>query len=251
MIFPVAPFTNTDFVVDGADFDGSNDWMRRTSGFTGAANSTMFALSVWFRIDGDQADGSQFLLSSAGNSGFRLLLQTGGGSNIEVLAYDGSDLNVLDVRTTSTLSPGPSWRHLLMSFDLADPAKAHVYLDDVNEANVLGSSARPINFIGTSWAIAGVPGGTNKFDGCIAELWWQPGAYIDFSQTANRRLFRTAAGRPVKLGDQGQIPTGTAALVYSHLRNNEPTINFSINRGTGGSFTLIGVLGAASSSPSD
>lgn len=81
----------------------------------------------------------------------------------------------------------------------------------------------------------------------VANPWFAPGQFIDFSVLGNRRKFVDGSGKPVDLGTDGSIPTGTAPAIF--FSGNASS--FAINKGTGGAFTLTGALTNASSSPSD
>jgi hypothetical protein len=85
----------------------------------------------------------------------------------------------------------------------------------------------------------------------MAELYFAPGQYLDFSTESNRRKFITAIGTPMDLGSDGSAPTGTAPLVYQRLAAGETVANFATNRGTSDDFSIIGTLVTGSSSPSD
>jgi hypothetical protein len=75
----------------------------------------------------------------------------------------------------------------------------------------------------------------------MADLWYAPGVYIDFSVEMNRRKFISAAGKPVDLGSSGQRPTGSAPLVLL----SGATEGWHINKGTGGGFIENGALTTA------
>lgn len=101
------------------------------------------------------------------------------------------------------------------------------------------------------WIIGAIGDSTLKFNGCLAELWFDT-TWMDLTVTANRRKFRSAAGQPVFLGTQGQIPTGSQPLIYCSLPTKGLSVaSFATNRGSGGGFTITGALDIGSSSPSD
>ncbi|WP_192246072.1 hypothetical protein [Mesorhizobium silamurunense] len=83
--------------------------------------------------------------------------------------------------------------------------------------------------------------------GDFADIWFAPGQFIDFSVEANRRKFVDASGKPVYLGANGEMPTGTAPAVFF----SGDATGFATNKGTGGAFTLTGSLTNATTSPSD
>src|SRR3546814_17811034 len=79
-----------------------------------------------------------------------------------------------------------------------------------------------------------------------ADLWLDPGTYIDLSVTANRRKFvGSGAATSVDLGADGSTPTGTAPLVFL----SGATADWHTNKGAGGGFTENGALTDAATDP--
>lgn len=123
----------------------------------------------------------------------------------------------------------------------------NLYINDTSNIGVVTDTqgAFNINYTQTDWAVGSVVGGTSKFNGAIADLYFAPGQYLDFSQIANRRKFIDANGQPMSLGVDGSLPTGTKPAIF--LNGNKST--FATNAGSGGSFTLNGALETASTTP--
>src|SRR5690606_13525306 len=118
----------------------------------------------------------------------------------------------------------------------SNPARRHVYLDDEPDLDVLTWIDDVVDFTLADWGVAATSTGTSKLEGGLAELWFQPGLYLDLSDEENRRKFITADLRPVDLGPSGDAPTGSAPLVYL---GGAPE-SWHINLGTGGGFTVHG-----------
>lgn len=242
-------------IVDGADFDGTNDWMLRGGLLTGLANSKSGIISVWVRLDG-------------GNGGSLRIFDNSNTATVSPFAVDRSVANqfvvqgrnplffnlVLNLITTGTYTAGATWQHLLSSWDLAASASS-LYINDVLDMGTQTMVNDVIDYVkgGTPEFGIGVrrSADDSKFNGCIAEAYFAPGQYLDFSLVANRRKFISVSGKPTHLGATGSLPTGTAPLVYQHIDNGEAVANFATNRGTGGNFTITGTLDTASTSPSD
>lgn len=111
-------------------------------------------------------------------------------------------------------------------------------IDDIFDAFFPAWNGVPF-FIGTD--------DQSPLTGNVADFWFAPGQFIDFSIEANRRKFIGADGKPVDLGSDGSAPTGAAPTIF--LSGDDA--GFATNRGTGGAFTLTGALTNASTSPSD
>ena len=244
-----ANYEHPRIVCDAADFDGTNDYMLRGAGLTGAADSKTGIFSCWLRLDGGN-DALQRIMSSvlAGDQGFRVSKTA---ANIfQITGEDTSGLTKLILSPAATFTAGTTWRHFLVSWDLA-AAASHLYVNDSSDNDTPTTTDATLDYTVDDWSIGAHTAGTALVNGAIAELYFAPGQYLDFSLVYNRRKFISASGKPVHLGTTGALPTGTAPLVYQHLDDSEAVANFAANAGTGGNFTITGTLDTADSSPSD
>lgn len=82
--------------------------------------------------------------------------------------------------------------------------------------------------------------GPNSLTGVVdySDIWWGPGQNIDFSAVANRRKFIGADGKPVFLGANGELPTGTKPFAFF----SGSAATFATNLGTGDTFTATGPI---------
>lgn len=227
---------------DAADFDGTNDYMSRGADLSGNADGKTGTVSFWFRMDGGNG-AAQYLLSNSTDR-FLILRQTN--NTLTVAGKDSADAVRMLADTTATFTAGATWNHIAVSWDLAAGPAIQMYLNGVSHGSVSGADAN-IDYTAADWTV-GAAGGGNKFNGCMAEIWFSK-TRIDLSTGIKK--FRSAGGKPVHLGATGALPTGTAPIVYLHLDDGEAVANFATNRGTGGNFTITGTLDTASTSPSD
>ena len=241
------------YSVDSADFDGTNDYMLRGGGLTGASDSKSGILSLWVRLDA--GTGTQRLIGSSVTAGTAAdrwrssrILTSG---PFLISGQNAAGANILQMTSTTSYAAAATWLHLLASWDLA-AAAAHLYVNDVS--NLAGGSTLTddtLDYTVGDWGIGGDSDASNKLDGCLSDVYFAPGQFLDFSTTANRRKFIDAYGNPVYLGANGAAPTGTAPLVYQRLFKSQPVDQFDTNSGTGGDFTITGTLTVGSTSPSD
>ena len=231
-------------IVDAADFDGTNDYMTRGAGLTGAADSKSGIVSFWYRIDG--GDGAQRYLMSA-DSG--IVIQQFTDNKIYVDTTNSALSSIMSMNTSAIVASA-TWRHILASWDLST-ASLNLYVNDVSDKTVVTNINDTIDYTTTNFSIGAAFNGTFKTNGCLAEFYFAPGQYLDFSNENNRRKFISALGKPVHLGTNGSLPTGTAPIVYQHIDDGEAVANFATNRGTGGNLTITGTLDTATTSPSD
>ena len=137
----------------------------------------------------------------------------------------------------------------MVSFDLSDVAKRHLYYGDTDELNVTTYTNDTIDLTLADWGVGASGDGSVKFQGGLAEMMFWPGVYIDLSSTSNRRLFVSAGGKWVN--PASAIATLGSPIVRFHLDKGEAATGFATNRGTGGNFAITGTLTIDSTSPSD
>ncbi len=235
------------FRANAVDFDGTNDYLTRGGDLTGSKNGRQGTLSVWLRLDGgDGANlfflangtGIQFRRSSANKMAFNLDNASGGA----LVRFTSND----------AFTASATWMHILLSWNVnfsIGNKIIRLYVNDASAAVTVGSefAAADIGYAESSWTVGAAAAANNPFNGAISELWFDQSTYLDFSVEANRRKFIGADGKPVRLGADGSLPTGSAPILYL----NNPAASFGINKGTGGSFSVTGSLDDASTSPSD
>jgi hypothetical protein len=235
-------------------FDGASDFLTRGAGLTGAADSKLCTGSIWFKINTGAA--SARLIGSATAAGgstlrFRVTWdQTD--ERVTIVGINPGGTTVVSLTTSNGSVPdGSGWHHILWSLDMANAAKRHVYLDDASDLGVSIYTNDMLDFTLGDWSVGSVPDGGNKLNGDMADVWIAFGVYIDISVEANRRKFVTAEKKPVDLGATGALVSGSSPLLYLSRRTGETTVQWATNKGTGGGFTVAGVLSDAATSPSD
>jgi hypothetical protein len=222
-------------------FDGANDWLTHSGDFTGAANSKLFTMSCWFKLNQSTQNATdRILLQYSSVNLMKVEDGTASGSSaandIYFLTLDSGFGNAVRFVTASTFTASSTWHHLYISFDTSDSAKRFVYVDGVLDS----TTWLAYNNVAILWAGGGDTGlgataaGVSKCAFSFAEVWIGYGQYLGASPTS----FRSAGGKPVNLGTDGSTPTGTAPLLY--LKNAFGT--FQNNLGTGGNLTVHGAL---------
>ena len=75
-------------------------------------------------------------------------------------------------------------------------------------------------------------------DGAVSDFYFD-NSYIDL--TKDNPFWNSNENKPAYLGQNGELPTGSAPLIYLPLRADAP----GKNKGTGGDFTVNGTLEGA------
>jgi hypothetical protein len=220
--------------------------LLRLSALANATSNYVFTMSLWYYpynsyyntplrlgnvISGFMA--TQIWDGSQGNWGFRY----NAGASTETVV------------TTDLYAPGTNcinnqWNHYLVSIDLGtggdDPTAAYVLHNNNLVAMLKGpawvngkgrlinwSSRAPIISPEWSWDPHG------RLNADVADLWFT-NQYLDITQETVRRKFITAGGKPVFLGNNGELPTGASPLVF--FSGDRTVWNAGTNKGTGGNF---------------
>jgi len=227
-----------------AYFDGTNDWLRRAA-LAGVANGNQGSISVWIKFNGRDADFQQiFRITASGAERFSVIRNSSPNNRVSFIGRTTGNTQVLGMSSNATIVVASGWTHLLASWQTGGTLQ--VYVNDVAGVTTSVNTAGDIAYNSNECAVGGRYDGTILCDADIAEFWFNP-TRIDFSVTGNRRLFISAAGKPVSLGPDGSRPTGSVPLIYL----NGPASSFQTNNGTGGDFTVIGALTDSTTSPSD
>ena len=203
-------------------------YLTRGAGLTGVSDSQTLIFSALVKSDNTTSYRRVFSNSTGGQ---HITLQRATGqAQFQFFGANAAGVRVF-LGYSGNFTDDYDWHHVLASVDLSIP-KIHYYIDDVlnNVAPVQINDT--IDFTHTDWIVGANDGGGNPWNGGIAQLYFAPGQFLDFSVVSNRRLFISASGKPVSLGMDGSKPTGTAPAIFLRRRKN-----FGTNFGTGGDFT--------------
>jgi len=230
------------------DFNGSADYARRSDTMTGLADGKVGTVSLWFRADG--GDGTLMDFISVGTAGInRMIVQKTTGNAIRLQGVNASGTTILDATTATTFTAGAGWHHILAAWDMANSSNRAIYLDGSLDSTTWTTyTDDTIDYLGGSPRTTVGANNANTaallWDGCISEFWFDD-TYTDLSVQATREKFRSAAGKPVNLGSDGSVPTGTQPVYY--FRTASP--DWETNSGSAGNFTENGTLDACSTVP--
>lgn len=234
--------------VNAVDYNGSTDYLSRASDFAGNVDSSKGIFSAWVRLDG--GDGTSLFLLT--NSGTYVRITRSSGNKFAFLLRDITTAITYIYNTNNSYVAGATWLNILSSWDTSvggTTLTATLYINNVSDiTGIVGAVPFTIEYTNAPWGVGATEtgGAGTFFNGCISELYFAPGQYLDFSVAANRAKFITSLGKPVSLGLDGSTPTGTAPLVYL----KSPVATVGTNSGTGGAMTVNGTPAACSSTPS-
>lgn len=223
--------------------ENAGDYLSQ-GGLAGApTGSKVGTLSVWLHFNSGDGTQQVIIAASVGLSGGVI---RNSNNRLQVILYSCTGGQVLDMQSTGAYTAASGWIHVLAAWDLATN-EAQIFVNGAPDTGSATISNGAICYNAPQWYVGGNNGAA--LDADVADLFATFDTFIDPSSPTNRALFRSQAGKPVDLG-----PACTAAY------NGRPPIacligpvsSWSVNKGTGGGFTLHGDgLAAAPTSPSD
>lgn len=220
-------------------FDGTNDYLTRGADLTGAANSKQWTFVCWFKRN---ATGSaERLYSSSGDDNN---VQFSTGNRIVIRGENTLGTKILEIRSSAQTDTG-SWHSVLISVDMSDTGKRHIYIDDSSDLDQVDTyTDGNIDLTKSNHAIGALPNGTSKLDADVALMWMQFGQYVDFSVESNRRIFVTSDNKvPADFANSTDGDVGSLGQPIVFLNNT--AASWETNLGDGGGFTENGSLASA------
>lgn len=233
------------YTANGVRFNGTTGLTRAP--LTGVADGGSATYSFWIKFNAN--DAWQRILSMRASANDHTNIARNNANQLYFSVRAPAYNPQFTITSPTTVTNG-QWHHIMMSFN-ATTNTWHFYQDD-QSAGIMWANPGPnisnIDYDFTdNWGIGIDPqNGWNPFSGEIADLWVDFGTYMDLSVQSNRRRFIDTHGRPVFLGADGSLPTGTAPDIFM----SGDTATWHENKGTGGNFAVTsGALTTAPTSP--
>lgn len=218
---------------EGVDFDGTYDYLSRSTDLVGNVDSKTFTFSAWVYIGSITKPFSITTFYTTTNT-FQVLFDLGVNKNLQIVGRNSAGTIIL--YATAPIST-PSWNtfhNILISIDLANSANRSIYIDDIIVSTTWETYTNDLIDLTTADKFIGKDSTTSYAKGRLSHVFLSYD-YIDLSIEANRRLFITADGKPT--------PTATLKalnpILYLPMKD---AATCHINEGTGGNFTLNGTI---------
>jgi hypothetical protein len=214
-------------VVPGGNASQYNNSKYESPSDIGVPN-TVGILSAWVKFNNPIGDDEFIISTSAVDFLFRRF--STGEVSFSCTHSGGAGVGIR-INSGAALSSGV-WHHVLMSWDMNTVNSQRVYIDDIHSIDTdIFINGVTLNYDTGTCCLGGasqaMPPPNFPFIGCLAELYVNTAAYLNFDVESNRRLFIDAAGKPVDLGTDGSTPTGASPTYYF------PDANPLDNRGSG------------------
>ena len=230
------------YACDAVVFDGSNDYGVISGAFSGPpADTKLHTTSFWIKLNGD---GSTYRIFSHSTGGHGFFQKTSS-NKMQFSLYSPSDVDVLDVYSSSDWVAADGWTHFLIAIDSDDDWYMYKngVLDKGTETQFASGAEYDLNRNKETFA-SSQSAGSQLLNADMADVYVTNEFVNDVGKFAK-------GGKPIDLGSDGSLPSGTAPIVFLHVDEDETANNFFTNAGSGGNYTLTGALTTASTSPTD
>lgn len=224
-------------LANAIDFDGTSDYLLRSSALTGSADGKTFTFSAWVYISKYLSSYNTVLQGNGQAFNFSF-----GSDNFYIKCLNSSNTAYpLDVAVDLVQAPKDTFIHILASIDMTSQAATRIYVNDVLQTLNFRSAFVNTNLDLTpsSVAVGALTNGSNKFQGRISNLYLDY-TYRNLDVVANRRLFITADLKPA----DGQADLNP--ILYLPLGDPE---DIGYNAGTGGNLNVNGVMARSGRGP--
>ena len=235
------PITNKTLGSVAATKFASTSHYSRGGDLTNNAASKILSLSFWLKIDSN--DRQQILTTP----NLKLQLTKSNFGRFSLLAKDASGDPAVNLQSEAgLLMSGNGWTHVAASLDSSQPGSQVLVVNgEVLPAGINHFVADNvlIDFSDTDYRVSAYDNGTIPLNGCLSQFYVNTVDFIDFREQKNRRKFIDRYRKPVFLGVDGYLPSGSQPIIFV------PNGDFSDNRGYGGAFTPVGNPSACVDAP--
>jgi len=216
-------------------------------GFSGVADGPKFSAVIDLELLDAAQDGVQLQLISPYTNNANLFIWRTTGNALNVILRNAAGAQAMNI-TASGGAGGPlnvagGRRWLFISADVA-AGLGSVYIDNIAGTTITMAPGTGANTIGLSAPhrrLSNVDAvGSTTVPKCIIGTWWEAADFIDFSQSANRDLFRHAASKmALDLGISGArviaagVGAGNTTTPYLFMRGNAGDRYMGLNQGNG------------------
>jgi hypothetical protein len=211
-------------------FDGTNDYMKRGGKLTGATKEAQGTFSIFIKVSSVDAG-----LNLVQNDSSRCQISLQAGGTINLRLRSDADVNIASIYSNNNIIAGllNTWIHLAATWDGGVPSAA-MYINGALQTGTIIKNLGQVDYTSDGeFAICGGWTGSNLFNGEVCELYINNRTWTDLS--SNLTLFRTTGNKPA-----GVLTSVLATSPIVYLKN--PYDSFGTNSGTGGNFTVTGVL---------
>lgn len=224
-----------------SDLDGGADFLSRTS-LAGVADGKEFTLSFTVKRNVDTTCGV-IGIAESGSVRLSAILQSSGSSNqIVIRAYRSDTTKILDISVDEVVI-NDAYGTFTISIDMTTSGSTQVLLDGVAQTVSINTfTDDAIDLTCDGFSVGSGVSGAQKLSGILSEIWFDDSYTEDLSG-----FYDTSTNKPKYLGEDGELPTDSAPLIYLPMRADDAGRNL----GTGGDFEVNSGPFAGARGPSE
>ena len=213
-------------------FDGSNDYLYKSSDLTGNSDGKTFTFSFWLYPTPNNANG-RYVYHTSGSWRNTIRWDPSGRIFVAFYANNSSGGTTFEIQSPDRLMPRDRWSHCVFSADMTDSNKRHLYINDIEASPSWTYNNSNVDFTVSAHAIGeDLTGGAGNFYGNIAHFFFDR-TYRDLSVESTRRLFIDSA----KGATSESTLSALNPLIYIPMTSGN---SIGQNLGTGGNFSGVG-----------
>lgn len=216
-------------------------------GFSGVADGAKFSAVIDLELIDAAQDGTVLQLISPYSANTSLYIQRTIANALNVVLRNAAGTTAMNITASGgaggAISRANGRRWLFVCADVA-AGLGSVYVDDIAGTTITtapGAGANAIGLAAPHRRLSNVDAvGSSTVPKCIVGTWWEAADFIDFSQAANRDLFRNAGSKAaLDLGATGALTiaagAGAGATITPYLfhRGNAGDRYMGRNQGSG------------------
>ena len=215
------------------EFDGSTDWLSKSSDLTGNSDGKTFTCSFWVYVPTD-LQYNKYVYHTSDSWRNTIQISSSGGLYVNFWNTPNAAGTAFEIQAGNACAPG-TWNHVLFSADLTNTSLFRLYVNDAKvpspgstQANLTIDWTRSAHYIGYDATGAS----TGRFEGNLAHFYLDYTAR-DLDTESNRRLFINSAGGATSVATQSALNP----ILYLPM-----TSGYTVgeNEGTGGNFSANG-----------
>lgn len=233
--------------VNHAIFAGA-EYLRVSSATpTGLDDGKAGTVSFWVKFTGPALTLQRICSFSFGDVLRLNIARSATNDAIVVQGYNSAGTNILLLRGSTGIVAASGWTQVTACWDLATPGSARIYINGVADTLSISTPFTDdfLDYVTPGATRITLGGGfsaspENLLVGGLAQFW--------FDDSYNNVIADYyAAGKAVPVGANGQLPIGTAPVIYFSAGGTGDS--WTTNGGTGGALTKVGTLTTDPSPP--
>lgn len=223
-----------------AVFDGSTTYGSRDTVTAGVLSSgKVVTFNFWVNFAGGNGT-AQIVFMIGTTTSPQLYCRKATDNLFQFIARDNAGGVIINCKNSTAVTASSGWQHVNVCLDTSAKQNCKIYLNGVAETiayttfstNAIMDLAQPA---APRCRMGALQDGLEKLNGTLAEFW------LDDVLLDNPGKFRGGTGKPLFLGNNGDIPTGNQPAIYLS-GNGSGSAWLTDSSGRGNTYTATGTI---------